>query len=632
MRPHPHSAAHGFRPEVPKAPITRESLRELWQFFGYLAPYRWGFALAWSCLLINAACGLAIPWVGGRMIDTAQRGLESGGGAGTGALAQLAWILAGVVLARILFQTLQIVWSGRLGEQTMCDLRRDTYTRVIQLPMGFFAQRRVGELTSRISGDLSQIQSTLVSSIPQFLTQGVTLVGAVVLLAITSPRLTAIVLVLVPVAVGTARLFGQKARALARESQDRLAETNVVVEESLQGIGTVKAFAREEYETERYSQGLDRVLTAVVRGARHQALFSAAMSLFFMGILGSVLVYGCQLIQSGELTVGQMSQFLLYSMSVSMSAGQLARLYNELQRMLGATQRVRELLREPTEPDPLVARPGLRRIAPAGASQPEARMPRIRGNVEFRHVGFAYPARPEVPVLRGLSLEASSGQRIALVGPSGAGKSTVVSLLMRFYEPQSGQILIDGRDVREYPLRALRSQLAIVPQDVLLFGGTISENIAYGRPGATPAEVELAARKAHAHEFIAGFPEGYQTVVGERGVKLSGGQRQRVAIARAILRDPAILILDEATSALDSESEHLVQQALETLMEGRTSVIIAHRLATVRRADCIYVVREGEVVEAGTHEELLQHPDGLYRTLSELQFTHEFAETTPPPR
>ena len=628
MRPHLHGSSHGNRPEVPKAPITRENLRELWQFFGYLDAYRWGFALAWSCLLINALCGLAIPWVGGRMVDTAQRGLESGA-AGAGGLAPLAWILAGVVVVRILFGALQIVWSGKLGELAMCDLRRDTYSRLIQLPMGFFAQRRVGELTSRISGDLSQIQTTLVSSIPQFLALFVTLVGSVVLLAITSPRLTAFVVVLVPVAVVTARLFGQKARALARESQDRLAETNVVVEESLQGIGTVKAFAREDYEITRYSQGLDLVLKAVVRGVRHQALFSSVMSLFFLGIMGSVMVYGCQLIQTGALTVGQMSQFLLYSLSVSTSAGSLARLYNELQRMLGATQRVRELLREPTEPDPLLVGDGRQSNVPSAESRTATALPRIRGEVEFREVEFAYPARAEVQVLRRLSLEAHAGQRIALVGPSGAGKSTVVSLLMRFYEPQAGQILIDGRDVREYPLRRLRSQMAIVPQDVLLFGGTIAENIAYGRPGATHTEIEEAARKANAHDFIVGFPEGYQPVVGERGVKLSGGQRQRVAIARAILRDPAILILDEATSSLDSESEHLVQQALETLMEGRTSLIIAHRLATVRRADCIYVIRDGEVVEAGTHDELLQQPEGLYRTLSELQFAHELAETPP---
>ena len=616
MRSHAH--AHSSRHDVPKAPINRETLGELWHFFSYLAPYRWGFALAWSCLMVNALAGLALPWIGGQMIDAAQRGLEAGASS-SGRLTQLAWTLAGIVVVRSLFNAVQIVWGTRLGEQTMCDLRRDTYTRLVQLPMGFFAQRRVGELTSRISGDLGQIQSTLTSSIPQVLTQLLTLLGAVSLLAITSPRLTAIVLVLVPIAVGAGKLFGGRARILSRESQDRLAETNVVVEESLQGIATVKAFAREDYEVGRYSQGLDKVLAAVVRGAWHQAMFASFMSVFFMTIMGSVLIYGCHLIQARQLTVGQMSQFLLYSLSVSMAAGQLARLYSELQRMLGATQRVRELLREPTEPNPLVVRSPT--VVPE--SMPETALPRIAGDVDFRNVGFAYPSRPEVQVLRGLSLGARPGQRIALVGPSGAGKSTVVSLLTRFYEPQTGEVRIDGRDVRDYPLRPLRSQMAIVPQDVLLFGGTIAENIAYGRPDATLSEIELAARKANAHDFIAAFPEGYQTVVGERGVKLSGGQRQRVAIARAVLRDPAILILDEATSSLDSESESLVQQALETLMEGRTSIIIAHRLATIRRADCIYVIRDGQVCEAGTHEELLRQPDGLYRSLSELQFAHD---------
>jgi len=623
MRPHAH--AHAPRHDVPKVPINRETLGELRHFFSYLAPYRWGFALAWFCLLINALGGLALPWIGGQMIDAAQKGLEAGVST-QGRLGQLAWILAGIVLVRSIFNAVQIVWGTRLGERTMCDLRRDTYTRLVQLPMGFFAQRRVGELTSRISGDLGQIQSTLTSSIPQALTQLLTLVGAISLLAITSPRLTAIVLILVPIAVGAGKLFGTRARILSRESQDRLAETNVVVEESLQGIATVKAFAREDFEVGRYAQGLEKVLAAVVRGARHQALFASFMSVLFMTIMGSVLVYGCHLIQARELTVGQMSQFLLYSVSVSMAAGQLARLYSELQRMLGATQRVRELLREPTEPDALVSGP---QASPGGPDEPES-LPRIAGQVDFHNVQFAYPSRPEVQVLRDLTLTAHPGQRIALVGPSGAGKSTIVSLLMRFYEPQSGDVRIDGRDVREYPLRPLRSQMAIVPQDVLLFGGTIAENIAYGRPHASAAEIELAARKANAHDFIAAFPEGYQTVVGERGVKLSGGQRQRVAIARAVLRDPAILILDEATSSLDSESENLVQQALETLMEGRTSIIIAHRLATIRRADCIYVIRDGQVCEAGTHEELLRQPDGLYRSLSELQFAHDLDTVSEP--
>jgi ATP-binding cassette subfamily B protein len=301
-----------------------------------------------------------------------------------------------------------------------------------------------------------------------------------------------------------------------------------------------------------------------------------------------------------------MTRFLLYTMYIGGAIGGSVRLYGELQRTVGATQRVRELLREePEDAGDAVA-------DPAGG--------RIAGDIAFDNVTFAYPSRKEVNVLRNLSLTARAGQRIALVGPSGAGKSTLVSLLLRFYDADSGRVLIDGRDSRDYHLRQLRGLMAVVPQDVLLFGGTIADNIAYGRPGAGAAEIEDAARKANAHEFIAGFPEGYRTVVGERGVQLSGGQRQRVAIARAILRDPAILILDEATSSLDSESEGLVQQALDALMRGRTSLIIAHRLSTVRRADCIFVIKEGEVVEAGTHAELLARPEGVYRTLSELQF------------
>jgi ATP-binding cassette subfamily B protein len=304
----------------------------------------------------------------------------------------------------------------------------------------------------------------------------------------------------------------------------------------------------------------------------------------------------------------------MYTMFIGGAIGGFVRLYGELQRAVGATQRVRELLRETPEEAGATAEDGVGRGA---------------GDIVFEGITFAYPSRKEVTVLRNLSLAAKAGQRIALVGPSGAGKSTIVSLLLRFYEPDAGRVLIDGRDARDYPLRRLRDQMAVVPQDVLLFGGTVADNIAYGRPGVSQTEIEEAARRANAHDFITAFPEGYQTVVGERGVKLSGGQRQRVAIARAILRNPAILILDEATSSLDSESESLVQQALDVLMAGRTSVIIAHRLSTVRRADCIYVVKEGEVVESGTHAELMAQPDGLYRMLSELQFDLAESEGVP---
>jgi ATP-binding cassette subfamily B protein len=325
-------------------------------------------------------------------------------------------------------------------------------------------------------------------------------------------------------------------------------------------------------------------------------------------IFGSIVLvmwYGARLVEERVLSFGGLTQFLLYTMYVGGSVGSFAELYAQLQQTVGATQRVRELLRETPEEAEEKTVAGLGRIA---------------GRVRLEDVTFAYPSRKEVTVLRELALAADAGKRIALVGASGAGKSTIIALILRFYEPDAGRVLIDDRDVRDYPLKYLRSQMAVVPQDVMLFGGTIGENIAYGRPGATQAEIENAARLANAHDFIAGFPEGYQTVVGERGVKLSGGQRQRVAIARAILRDPAILLLDEATSSLDSESERLVQQALETLMRGRTSIVVAHRLATVRQADRIYVIKDGTIAESGTHAELIARPSGVYRTLSELQF------------
>jgi ABC-type multidrug transport system fused ATPase/permease subunit len=436
------------------------------------------------------------------------------------------------------------------------------------------------------------------------------LTGGLVLITLTSGRLTLVMIASVPVVIGLAVIFGRLTRKVSFEAMERLADTNVVVEETLQGIASVKAFANEDYETARYRAGIEKFIGVVLRGARYHGAFTAFITFAGFGSITLVIWYGARLVEGVALTFGDLTQFLIYTMFIGGAIGGFARLYGEFQRAIGATQRVRELLQEAPEDS------GEAACATAG---PEG-VGRIAGDIAFEGVTFAYPSRKEATVLRKLSLTAKAGQRIALVGPSGAGKSTIVSLLLRFYDPEAGRVLIDGRDARDYPLRRLREQMAIVPQDVLLFGGTIADNIAYGRPGASQAEIEEAARRANAHDFIAAFPEGYQTVVGERGVQLSGGQRQRVAIARAILRNPAVLILDEATSSLDSESESLVQQALDALMQGRTSVIIAHRLSTVRRADCIYVIKEGEVVESGTHDELLARPDGVYRTLSELQF------------
>jgi ATP-binding cassette subfamily B protein len=455
---------------------------------------------------------------------------------------------------------------------------------------------------------VAHIRYIFIQAAPHVLGQLLNLLGALVLILLTSVRLTLVMLVSVPLTAGLTALFGRLLRGISSKTQDELADTNVIVEETLQGIAVVKAFTNEQYERSRYRSGISALITTVLRGARYQAAYGAFVALALFGSLVLVLWYGARLVQSRELALSDVIQFMLYTAYIAGAVGSFANVYGDLQRLLGATTCIRELLREPTEQAP--ARPA------AGPSLSG----RAKGAIAFEGVTFSYPARPGVEVLRDLSLRAEPGQRIALVGPSGAGKSTIVALLLRFYEAGGGRVLIDGRDVRACPLLWLREQMAIVPQDVLLFGGTIAENIAYGRPGAAQAEVEDAARKANAHDFITRLPERYDTVVGERGMQLSCGQRQRVAIARALLRDPAILILDEATSSLDSESERLVQQAVEALLLGRTSVIIAHRLATVRRADCIYVIKDGQAVEAGTHDELRQRPRGLYRTLSELQF------------
>jgi ATP-binding cassette subfamily B protein len=412
----------------------------------------------------------------------------------------------------------------------------------------------------------------------------------------------------IPPAIVLAVVFGRYLRKNSRETQDKLAETSIIVEETLQGIFNVKAFVNEAFEIGRYSRSMEAFLQVATKGAMLRGAFMAFFVFALFGCIVVVLWSGASMLQTGRLTIGQMTRFAMYTVFVAGAMGQFADLYSQIQKAVGATHRVRELLQE--SPEFAVAK-----IAAESSSQKP-----LRGEVEFRDVHFRYPSRPEVEVLKGISFTVKPGEKIALVGPSGAGKSTIISLLLRFYDPKPGEMLIDGRLATEYPLAWLRNQMSIVPQEAMLFGGTIYENIAYGRPGATEAEIMEAARQAHAHEFIAPFPEGYQTIVGERGVKLSGGQRQRVAIARAILKNPTILILDEATSSLDSESELLVQLALDKLMENRTTFMIAHRLATVRRADRILVIQDGKLVESGTHAELNQQDNGLYRRLAELQF------------
>jgi ABC transporter fused permease/ATP-binding protein len=592
--------------ELPKAKLDRESIRQAWELFRYLRPHRGRFGAALASLFTGSLLTLSFPYLAGSIVDAAV--LHTQGGGSMAGVDRTALLLMGILAIQAGLSYFHFLSFATVGQRSLVDLRRDTYARLISLPMTFFAQRRVGELASRLSADLIQIEDTLIAILPQFIRQCTLLVGGIALIALTSLKLTGIMLVSLPLLTVVAVVFGRMTRRISREAQDRLADTATIVEETLQGIVNVKAFANEGYELQRYHEGLGRFLNATLRGARLRAAFVAFIVFALFGSIVLVLWSGARLLQEGEITFGDLTRFILYTTFVAGAMGQFAELYSQLQKAIGATQRVRELLRESGEVEAVLGPP-----APST-------LPRLRGDVVFENMHFTYPSRPGVEVLQAINFAASSGQRIALVGPSGAGKSTLISLLLRLYDPSKGRLLIDGRDARDYGLSELRGQMSMVPQEVLLFGGSIAENIAYGKPGASTEEIQQAARQANAHEFIQAFPEGYDTLVGDRGIKLSGGQRQRVAIARAILKNPVILILDEATSSLDSESERLIQEALETLMRGRTSFIIAHRLATVRHVDRIIVIAGGQVVESGTHEELQAMKDGVYRRLAALQF------------
>ena len=603
---------------LPKAPLNRESVGQALALARYVRPYRARFLAGLFTVFISAALGLAFPLLAGALIDCALHpGVATLPGFGALTLNQVALLLAVSVTFQALASYNSALAFNRVGQSALADLRRDCYSRLISLPMAFFAQRRVGELTSRVSTDVAQIEGALIDALPQLCRQSVFLLGGITMIALTSGRLTAVMLGTLPLLIAAAVFFGRRLRRFSRETQDHLAATNTIVEETLQAIASVKAFANEAFELGRYDGANRRVLAAALSAARWRAVFVAFFIVALFGGIVIVLWFGAGLLQSGRLTPGELTRFVLYTTFIAGVMGQSAELFSQIQKTVGATQRVRELLRETTE------------ITSAAVAPPTSpALTRLRGEVSFEGVSFRYPSRPDAPVLHDITLTAKAGERIALVGPSGAGKSTLTALLLRFYEPGGGRLVIDGRDAREYPLHWFRGQLAIVPQDVLLFGGTIAENIVYGRPGADAAAIREAARQANADVFISTLPDGYETLVGDRGIQLSGGQRQRIAIARAILKDPAILILDEATSSLDSESERLVQVALERLMKGRTTFIVAHRLSTIRTADRIAVLAAGRVVELGNHAELSAKPDGLYRRLSSLQFGP--SDETPP--
>ncbi len=471
--------------------------------------------------------------------------------------------------------------------------------------MSFFDSRRVGELMSRITADVSTLQDTFTVTLAELLRQSLTLIIGITVIFFLAPQLTAFMLLTFPVLVILALFFGKFIRKLSRKTQDKLAEANVIVEESLQSIHVVKAFTNELFELARFKKSLNEVVAVAIHAARYRGLFVSFVILALFGGIVAVGWYGAYLVQSNALSVGELFSFIIYTSFIGGSIAGLGDIYTQLQRSIGASERLLEILEQHDEAEPTVGEPV-----------------RLSGELTFDYVHFSYPGRPDVEVLKDLSFTIRAGEKVALVGQSGSGKSTIINLIQRFYPVEQGAILADGRSISSYPLTAYRKNLGIVPQEVILFGGTIRENIAYGKPDATPEEIREAARKANALEFIERFPEGFDTLVGDRGVKLSGGQRQRIAIARAILKDPAILILDEATSSLDSHSERLVQEALEQLMEGRTAIIIAHRLSTIKKVDRIFVINHGQLAEMGSHAELTSLTNGIYSNLLKMQL-HE---------
>ncbi|MEE9438516.1 MAG: ABC transporter transmembrane domain-containing protein [Saprospiraceae bacterium] len=589
----------------PKTKLTKDNIVGALKVFKYIKPHKAYFIGGMVLLVLGSLIFMLLMGIPGEMANVASGKPRFEFDL---TIQDYGKVLLLLLIIQGVFSYFRTVFFSIVSEKGMADLRKDLFDKIITQPTVFFEENRVGDLTSRITTDVEQLQSAFAITLAEFIRQIVILVAGITIIAFWTPKLALIMLATFPIIVISAMIFGRHIRRISKKRQDQLAKTNTIVEESLQSFQVVKSFANEWYESKRYRASVEKIVKISIDFAKVRGLFFTFIITVLFGGIFYILYRGALLVQDGSMEVGDLFSFIIYTGILGGAIASFGNLFSTLAGAVGATERVQEILNRGNEVD----------INDSKSRKTLA----LSGDIQFRNVTFSYPTRKEMKIIKGINININEGQKIALVGQSGSGKSTIVSLLMFFYELDSGDVLINNQLISDYNITNLRQNIGIVPQEVILFGGTIRENILYGDPSSSDAAILNAARLSNSLDFINSFPDGMDTMVGERGIKLSGGQRQRIAIARAILKDPKILILDEATSSLDAESEKLVQDALNKLMKGRTSIIIAHRLATIKDVDQIYVLENGEVIEQGTHDQLVKIEKGAYRNLAELQFSN----------
>jgi len=592
--------------------LSKESVQKAKRIFSYLKPYRLYFFIGWIFLVLSSSAGLFFPYLLGQLLGSdlpSETGTPSNQelleGIDLNNINSVALALLVLLVIQSVFSFFRVVIFTQVTEKTMRDIRKDAFDKLVYMPMDFFNKNKVGELTGRIAADITLIQDTLRTTIAEFFRQIIIIIGSIIFITIVSWKLALIMLATVPVMALIAVIFGRFIRKLSKKAQDYSATSNAIIEESLMGITNVKTFTNEAFMIAKYRKSIETIKKLNIKSGNWRGLFISFIITCLFGAIIFIIWQGLHMTVGPDATLdkGDFFSFVMFTVFMGASIGSIPDLYATMQKAVGATEHLMNIITEETE----------EMIHTGTKTTP------IHGDVAFNDVSFFYPQRKDFKVLDHLTFSAKKGEKIAFVGASGAGKSTIASILQRFYSPTSGTYTIDGTDVSEFSLNHLRSHTALVPQEVILFSGSIKDNIRFGKQGATDEEIISAAKKANAFDFISSFPDGFETEVGDRGIQLSGGQKQRIAIARAILKDPTILILDEATSALDTESERLVQDALDNLMENRTSFIIAHRLSTIRKVDTILVMEHGKIVEKGTHDELINKIDGVYANLNEMQ-------------